>query len=79
MTLHSKITNCLETLSRYLTLFERWTKLFPTSDYSELGACIKQTCVVFFSFIVDSIQFFRRSTFGMCFYPRSNVALLIVR
>jgi hypothetical protein len=54
----------LESLSVYLALFEKWTDLFPGSDYVDLTETIKKTCGEFVAFLVQAIRYFQRSSFG---------------
>ncbi|KAL3479803.1 hypothetical protein BJX99DRAFT_255237 [Aspergillus californicus] len=61
--LHEKIIDMLENLSTYLPLFEKWTVMFPASDYSDLADSIKKTCTAFIAFTVAGILYFRRSAF----------------
>ncbi|KAL4821140.1 hypothetical protein BDW67DRAFT_180684 [Aspergillus spinulosporus] len=61
--LHDSIIQMLETLCAYLSLFEKWTVMFPASDYSELAESIKKTCFAFGAFLVEGILYFRRSSF----------------
>lgn len=64
--MHEKILDQLEALCGYLPLFDRWLKLFPASDYTELAECIEKTCSEYLFFIVESILFFRRWPCGEC-------------
>ncbi|KAL4860970.1 hypothetical protein BDV12DRAFT_204504 [Aspergillus spectabilis] len=61
--LHDSIIQMLETLCAYLSLFEKWTVIFPASDYSDLAESIKKTCFAFVAFLVAGILYFRRSSF----------------
>lgn len=60
MSLVQKVLGHLESLSKYLQLFERWLTMFPQKAYQQLSKCIQETCKEFLSFILEAIMYFRK-------------------
>jgi hypothetical protein len=60
MSLVERVSYQLESLSKYLQLFDRWLKLFPPNTYTRLSESIQETCSEYFKFILEAIMYFRK-------------------
>jgi hypothetical protein len=60
--LREKVLFMLETLSMDLPLFETWRGLFPEAEFS---SCMRNTRLDFVAFVVNTINYLRRSAYGL--------------
>jgi hypothetical protein len=62
--LFERICGMIESLDRYIPVFEDWAWLFPEESYSLVAGAMKLTFHEYIKFMVDAIKYMRGTGFG---------------
>ena len=55
----NRILDTLDELGSTLSLFNRWSCMFPAKDYTELGSAIESVYTDVIKFLIDSVIYLR--------------------